>query len=206
MGAAVSACAPALGAQIAALHATPLHAARETTRDDMRARLADVVQRLTRVLGGDPLHRAAQAIDGGWQALDGLPMATLHGDLHTRNILVSERGSGPRVSLIDLDSLHRAPALLELGAWVADAMYHALLEGAPAQRDQAAWCALIDTYVDAGGARPDPAALRWATAWSLLTQRAWRCVINLKPGRFVLAPRLVALAAELLDTPEIATC
>jgi hypothetical protein len=206
MGAAVSACAPALGSQIAALHATPLQTARETTRDDMRARLADAVQRLTPVLGGDALQRAAQAIDCGWQALDGLPMATLHGDLHVRNILVSERVSGPHVSLIDLDGLHRAPALLELGAWVADAMYHALLEGAPAGRDQAAWCALIDAYVDAGGARPDPAALRWATAWSLLTQRAWRCVINLKPGRFALAPRLVALAAELLSVRQTQSC
>ncbi len=145
-------------------------------------------------------------IDGGWHALDGLPMATLHGDLHARNILVVEQGGRPRVSLIDLDSLHRGPALLELGAWVADAMYHALLAGARAERDKRAWCALIDAYVDAGGTRPDPRALRWATAWSLLTQRAWRCVINLKPGRFALAPRLVALAADLVGTREVETC
>ena len=31
--------------------------------------------------------------------------------------------------------------------------------------------------------------LAWATAWSLLTQRAWRCVVNLKPGRWAIAPR-----------------
>jgi hypothetical protein len=202
MGAAVAACAPALGAQIAALHATPLQTPRETTRDDMRARLMQVVERLMPVLDGDALHRAAQAIDSGWHALDGLPMATLHGDLHARNILVA----GPRVSLIDLDSLHRGPALLELGAWVADAMYHALLDGARAERDQSAWCALLDAYADAGGMRCDPRALRWATAWSLITQRAWRCVINLKPGRFALAPRLVALAADLVGVREAASC
>jgi hypothetical protein len=206
MGAAVAACAPALGAQIAALHATPLQTPRQTTLDDMRARLAQVVERLTPVLGGDALHRAAQTIDGGWQALDGLPLATLHGDLHMRNILVAEQGGKPRVSLIDLDGLHRGPALLELGAWVADAMYHALLDGAHAERDKSAWCALIDAYADAGGLRPDPRALRWAAAWSLLTQRAWRCVINLKPGRFALAPRLVALAAELVVVKETESC
>lgn len=206
MGVAVTACAPALGAQIAALHATPLQTPRTTTRDDMRARLAQVVERLTPVLDGDALHRAAQAIDGGWQALDGLPTATLHGDLHMRNILVAEDDGAPRVSLIDLDSLHRGPALLELGAWMADAMYHALQGGARADRDERAWCALIDAYADAGGHRPDPRALRWAAAWSLLTQRTWRCVINLKPGRFALAPRLVALAAELVGAREIEAC
>jgi hypothetical protein len=206
MGAAVAACAAPLGAQIAALHGTPLQTPRETTLHGLRAQLAHVVQRLAPVLGDEPLHRAAQAIDGGWHALDGLPMATLHGDLHARNILVAEQGGRPRVSLIDLDSLHRGPALLELGAWVADSMYHALLAGARAERDQRAWCALIDAYVDAGGARPDPRALRWATAWSLLTQRAWRCVINLKPGRFALAPRLVALAAELAGVRETESC
>ncbi len=201
-GAAATACAPALGAQIAALHATPLQTPQETTLDGMRARLAHVVQHLTPVLGGEALHRAALAIDGGWQALDGLPMATLHGDLHAGNILVSDRNGAPHVSLIDLDSIKRGPALLELGAWVADAMYRALLDGAHAERDKAAWCALIGAYADAGGLRPDPRALRWATAWSLLTQRAWRCVINLKPGRFALAPRLVALATELAGMRE----
>jgi hypothetical protein len=205
MGATVTACASALGAQIAALHATPLQTPRTATLDDMRARLAQVVERLTPVLGDDPLHRAAQAINGGWHALDGWPLATLHGDLHMRNILVTER-NGPHVSLIDLDGLHRGPALLELGAWVADAMYHALLDGARAERDKAAWCALINGYSNVGGTRPDPRALRWATAWSLLTQRAWRCVINLKPGRFALAPRLVALATELVGVREIEAC
>jgi hypothetical protein len=77
-----------------------------------------------------------------------------------------------------------------------------LLEGAPAQRGTPAWRALLDAYVAAGGSRPDPAALRWATAWNLLTQRAWRCVVNLKPGRYQLAPRLVELAARMAGGHE----
>lgn len=204
--AAAQACIAALGAQLAALHATPVQACGEITANEMRQRLSDVVERLSSVLGRDAVHGAAQAIDGGWRALGGLPVATLHGDLHARNILVADQGGAPRVSLIDLDSMRRGPALLELGAWVADAMYLALQGGAKAERDKAAWCALIDAYADAGGQRPDPRALRWATAWSLLTQRAWRCVINLKPGRFALAPRLVALAAELVGVEEAHPC
>jgi hypothetical protein len=197
----------ALGAQLAVLHATPVQVHRAITGDEMRQRLADVVDRLSPVLGDEAMRVAAQALERGWTAIDGEPMATLHGDLHARNILVVQAAGGaPRVSLIDLDGLRRGPALLELGAWVADAMYRALLDGAPATRDRAAWCTLIDAYADAGGARPSAGALRWATAWSLLTQRAWRCVVNLKPGRFALAPRLVALATELAQPSETAPC
>ncbi len=199
-------CAASLGAQLAALHATPVHGLPEMTGDSLRERLADVVAQLGPVLGIEAVQRAALAIADGWQALDGAAPATLHGDFHARNVLVERNAGSMRACLIDLDGLRRGPALLELGAWIGDRMYLALLEGADARRDEAAWCALIEAYVGAGGARPDARALRWATAWSLLTQRAWRCVVNLKPGRFALAPRLVALAGELIGAQEEQTC
>jgi hypothetical protein len=196
-----AASAAALGAQLATLHGTAVQTVRALTRQGLQARLAEVIEGLAPVLGIDSVRRAAQAVSEGWQALDGWPLATLHGDFHGRNILVANQAGGPRVSLIDLDGIRRGPALLELGAWVADAMYGALLNGAPPLRDEASWGRLMDAYVEAGGARPDACALRWATAWSLLTQRTWRCVMNLRPGRFVLAPRLLALAAELAGAP-----
>ncbi len=195
--AANDACAAPLGAQLAALHGTPVHTPRVLTPQGLNQRLADVVAGLAPLLGDAAVRRAAQALSAGWHALDSWPAATLHGDFHVRNILVDEQPGGPLVNLIDLDGLRLGPALLELGAWVADSMYSALLNGAPVQRDEAAWCRLIDAYADAGGRRPDAQALRWATAWNLLTLRTWRCVMNLRPGRFALAPQLVALAAEL---------
>jgi hypothetical protein len=190
-----AACAAALGAQLAALHATPTTTDRETTPDGLRQRLDEVVRVLWPLLGSAPAA-AAQALLAAWPAL-GESSSTLHGDFHGRNILVEDRPGGPRVALIDLDGICRGPALLELGAWIADAIYRALLEGAPADRDQAAWRVLIEAYVEAGGTRPEPHALRWAVGWQLLTQRAWRCVVNLKPGRYALAPRLIELASEL---------
>jgi aminoglycoside phosphotransferase (APT) family kinase protein len=190
-----AACAPALGTQLAALHGTPTTTPREITPDGMRERLAEVVRVLSPLLGS-AVAAAARALESGWPAL-GDAASTLHGDFHGRNILVEGLPAGPRVALIDLDGLCRGPALLELGAWIADAIYLALLEGAAADRGRPAWRALLASYVEAGGARPEPAALRWSVAWQLLTQRAWRCVVNLKPGRYALAPRLVGLAADL---------
>ena len=192
-----AACAPAVGEQLAALHATPTATPRELTAATMRDRLAEVVRVLSPLLGGPALDAAVRALEAGWAALgDGEPASTLHGDFHGRNILVEDLRAGPRVALIDLDGVHRGPAVLELGAWVADAIYRAALEGAPVDRDRQAWRTLIDAYVAAGGSRPQPRALAWAVAWNLLTQRAWRCAVNLKPGRYALAPRLIQLAAD----------
>ncbi len=195
-----------LGAQLAALHGTPVHTPRELTRQALQERLAAVVNGLAPILGDTAVRRAAQVLSDGLRALDGAALVTLHGDFHVRNILVDHAANGLRVNLIDVDGIRRGPALLELGAWVADAMYSAMLNGAPPQRDEASWSRLIGAYADAGGIRPDPRALRWATAWSLLTQRTWRCVMNLRPGRFALAPRLLALCAELAGLPAEEIC
>lgn len=188
-----------LGAQLAALHHAPLELARRLDAAVLRARLAEVSETLALVLPASQreLRRAVAALERGLHWLDGQPAATLHGDLHPRNVLVS----GQALALIDLDGARRAPAVLELGSWCADGAYRAVLAGAPAQRDAAAWSALLDGYARGGGSVPAAPALAWATAWQLLTQRAWRCVVNLKPGRFEIAPRLIALAAEWAESP-----
>lgn len=188
-----------LGEQLAALHHVPLDLPRRLDGAALRARLVEVVEALALVLPGSQpdLRRALTALERGLCWLDGQPDATLHGDLHPRNVLVADDS----IALIDLDGARRAPALLELGSWCADGVYRAVLAGAPAQRDAGAWAALLHGYARGGGSVPPAAALAWATAWQLLTQRAWRCVVNLKPGRFEIAPRLIALAAEWAATP-----
>jgi thiamine kinase-like enzyme len=188
-----------LGEQLAALHHAPVELARRLDGRALRARLAEVGQTLALVLPASQgeLRRAVDALERGLRWLDGQPDATLHGDLHPRNVLVN----GETLTLIDLDGARRAPALLELGSWCADGVYRAVLAGGPAQRDASAWAALLQGYARGGGSVPAAPALAWATAWQLLTQRAWRCVVNLKPGRFEIAPRLIALAAEWAQSP-----
>jgi hypothetical protein len=70
-----------------------------------------------------------------------------------------------------------------------------VLAGKDPFSDAPAWRALLQAYGDARGEPVDLDALAWATGWSLLVQRAWRCVVNLKPGRYAIVPQLLALAA-----------
>lgn len=188
---------PALGAQLAALHATPVPTARSITLSAMQTRLVEVAAILGAALPASQrdLRRATLALTRGLHHVDGAAMCSLHGDLHPRNLLVD----GERLSIIDLDGLRCGPAVLEIGSWIADGAYRALLAGTPADAPHEGWQALLDGYAAAGGGRFDAAALAWATAWALLTQRAFRCVVNLKPGRFAIAPRLVTLAGAIAE-------
>lgn len=195
------AAAAAVGEQLAALHAVATPVRRAVTRDELQRAPADVAA----VLG---------LVDATWQpALDGLAAAlsrgaaelggdlvTLHGDLHPRNVLVD----GDRVGLIDLDGARQGPAALDLGAWIADTLYRTLLDDADPEVASASLHAFIAGYAAGGGMLPRAQTLAWATAYQLVCQRAWRCVVNLKPGRFALAPRLIALADALLHGTPLA--
>lgn len=190
--------ARAVGAMLSALHATPVPCEREETLPLLRQRLLEVIDTLALVdPGWTPMLRALalglMARGGRWADA---PMVTLHGDLHPRNVLRDADGT---LGLIDLDSLRRGPALLDLGSWAADALYRALLAGKPATAAWPAVQAFADGYAQASGQALLPAELAHATAWQLLTQRAWRAAVNLKPGRYALIGPLLAHALQLLD-------
>jgi Phosphotransferase enzyme family len=190
-----------LGAQLAALHGTHVAVASEISRGVLYTRLIEVTKLLGDALPAsrDTLRCTADHLINGLRWLDDAALVTLHGDLHPRNVLAD----GDQLALIDLDDVHRGPALLELGAWLAEGMYRAVLEGDNPTRDQPAWQALLEGYAKAGGGRPMPQALAWACAWNLLCQRAWRCVVNLKPGRFAIAPMLITLAADIARSQRL---
>lgn len=197
---AISRLGATLGAQLAALHATPVAGLPATTAEGLRTTLNDVVQVLAPALPGQAtrLHRLQRLLLAGLPHLADGPTATLHGDLHARNVLVD----GDCLGLIDLDGLQQGPALLELGAWVADAQCRALLAGQPAAAARAQWQPLLDGHARASGQAPAPAALAWATGWQLLVQRVWRAVVNAKPGRLAAVPALLDQALALAGSPQ----
>jgi hypothetical protein len=184
-----------VGAQVAALHASPAPAAWMQTADMLRQQLAQVQTVLSQVR--PELHtrvlRLAGQLEAGLQQAPAL-LGTLHGDLHPRNVLVH----GERLFLIDLDSARQGLVVLELGSWLADGLYRAALHGQDTVATQAAGRAFVQGYGAAGGARCSPRGLAWATAWQLLCQRVWRCVVNLKPGRYALVEPLLAQCEALL--------
>jgi thiamine kinase-like enzyme len=192
-----------LGAQLANLHGTEVALAdtRSFAPLALATRLNDVAQVMKQAFPESiqVIERLSDHLYRGLHTFFEAPLVTLHGDLHSCNVLAD----GDQVALIDLDGLKSGPAVLELGSWLAAGMYRAILEGDQAMRDQPAWRALLDGYIAAGGQRPNSQALVWATAWNLLCQRAWRCVIGLKPGRLVMAPKLIALAHELVSATHL---
>jgi aminoglycoside phosphotransferase len=190
-----------LGAQLAALHGTPVGQGNVLTREALCISLATAVKLLSQTLPGSrsTLVRVSKLLTDGMSFFDAALQVTLHGDLHRCNVLVE----GEQIALIDLDNLHCGPAILELGAWVSDGMYFALLDSDTPTRERSEWQALLDSYVAAGGQRPSPHALAWGVAWNLLCHRALRCVLTFKPGRFAIAPRLIELAESVASSQNL---
>jgi aminoglycoside phosphotransferase (APT) family kinase protein len=192
VGAAASA---RVGARLAALHATPLPALPMLTAQALRAQPRQVAQMLAQV---EPawqplLARLVDRLEDSGAALEREPAVTLHGDLHPRNILVD----GETLAFIDLDGAHLGPAVIELGAWVADAMCRAQLGGIALPDAAPAWRAFLAAYARASGCSVEARLLAWCTAHHLLCQRAYRAVANLKAGRFEGVPALLALADSI---------
>ncbi|MBL8314264.1 MAG: phosphotransferase [Rubrivivax sp.] len=194
--------AAAVGRLLSALHQTPAPAAPMMTLTGLRQRLQETTQLLGAVQPAQQarLGRVAAMLATGLAHITSgvQKCCILHGDLHPRNVLCD----GERLSLIDLDSARRGPALLELGSWLADALYRAQLDGHAHAAVEAAGQAFLRGYEQAGGQAFAPRPIAWATAWQLWCQRMWRCVVNLKPGRYALLPGLLTLTETLLARHE----
>jgi aminoglycoside phosphotransferase (APT) family kinase protein len=186
---------PRVARAIATLHDTaidlPVSVSAESVARDMQ-RAVDVISRALPMHTRDvarlhaSLRRRAASID--WR-----PGALLHGDLHSRNVLVDAR----QVHLIDLDRLGRGPALAELGSLFGERVLRDCEANRPID-----WQALARLSLDYGRARgqmPCPEQLGWHLAAALLCERAYRCVTSLKPGRIAALPRLLAAADTALD-------
>lgn len=196
-----TAAARQVGSGLAGLHATPVPTQRGVSAAELRERLGLVADTLIAV---EPRwERAVRALAGtlaqGIDAACDARSVTLHGDLHPRNVLLV----GDRLGFIDLGEVRLGPAIADLGDWIADALYRALLGGQSAANALTACRALLRAYAGASGTSCEESALAWSTAYSLLCQRAWRCVVNLKPGRYALVVPLLDAAAAILRAGSI---
>jgi hypothetical protein len=180
---------------VAGLHRTPLALPPSITRDSLQAEIQRAAATLSLAAPSsastvDALCERLRARIGG---IDCSPRATLHGDLHSKNILVG----ADRIHLIDLDRLGRGPALAELGSLLAELVLRDCLAGRALDWRRTA--AVASAYARANESRIDKDELHWHVAAALLRERAYRCVTSLKPGRLEILPALLDAARAALD-------
>jgi Phosphotransferase enzyme family len=187
---------------LAALHRTPLSAARRVVASDIAERLPTTEALVARAQPACAavLAQATARLLRRASCLDTRASATLHGDLHSNNILVDDA----RVYLIDLDEVSNGPPLAELGSLLAELIYRACLSGTAPDALAPALNAIAQAY---RRAVPWPVAddeVDWYTAAALLNERAFRCVTSLKPGRMEILGNLVNIAARIARVGLIA--
>jgi len=128
--------------------------------------------------------------------MEGEP-ATLHGDLHLKNLIALPDG---RIGLIDLDNLGYGDPLIDLGGFAASLYYRGLAPGHSPELTAHQVELLCQGYQRATGAIINCARLRALTAAALINERAWRTVTRLRDDCLVMIERLLAVA-ERMVTP-----
>lgn len=178
---------------LAALHATPVPGLPLVRASDV---LADVGARADAIACARPhllghLRDLVATLAGTLP--DEAPPATLHGDLHPKNVHLIRDG----VWLIDLDNLRRGAPEQDLASFTACMLYRARLRGTSVDAARAAARAFVQAWEDARGTRVDPHSLAWHTSAALVGERAHRLVTRLKPGRLEILDDLVGLARRV---------
>lgn len=184
---------------VAALHRTPVVALRDDPRENVTAAIAgaaEIVARAEPALAAraNALARTLEATSPGRH---GASFATLHGDLHSRNILVAPE----RVHLIDLDRVSVGDALSELGSLLAELAYRSCVQGQPI--DTRSLAHILEGYFEDGVDADVAAATAWHFAAALLHERAKRSITSLKPGWRDALPAVLELARRIIEHPEV---
>ena len=181
------------GAAIAQMHQTKLTGLRAITPDETIAQISAAASLLSQVRPecGDDAQSLARLL------ISKLPpesqMATLHGDLHLKNLLATADG----VALIDLDNLCVGDPAREIGSLTA-LLYHQVLTGHLSRRmaEQSAEH-FIAGWQQGSNCELSNAAINWHTAAALLYERAVRSIIRLSGERLTLLDELMAMARQL---------
>ena len=117
----------------------------------------------------------------------------LHGDVHPKNAIVTDRG----VALIDVEDLAIGPAAADIGSFLAALLY--LRRGGRLDRDT--HNAMARAFLLGYRSRrrlPARAALKWHTAAALLIERIFRAVTRARPLGLRHLPDLLSDARALL--------
>jgi Ser/Thr protein kinase RdoA (MazF antagonist) len=117
----------------------------------------------------------------------------LHGDANLRNALLLQDGG---IGLIDLEHVSAGPAAADLGQLLAG-----LLLARAQGRDVRGSAAALKSGYARVAEPPDPAALRWYTAASVLARVALPAVGRVRPDTLAHLRPLLEAAADLAARP-----
>lgn len=118
------------------------------------------------------------------------PVATLHGDLHLKNLFVSE----DRIVLLDLDNLCSGDPLLDLGSFIASLHFRGLIAGWADELVEEISGRFIQSYRAHVDWDLPEAALNRQIAAALIYERAYRCLTKLRFERAELLDEIIDLA------------
>lgn len=182
---------------VAALHQSPLSDLPEVGMHQRLARLRQIHQLLSQARPkiNEPVRSVLARLEVCSAQNGARPLATLHGDLHLKNFLVTDE----RSALIDLDNLRRGDPLQDVGSFIASLYFRGLLDEIPARLTKLIADEFVRAYQAAVPWSFSEAELEWHIAAALIEERACRCVTRLKAGRLTLIDDLVALAGRICE-------
>ena len=190
----------AVAQALAGLHGTALDAlaaqdARIVLRRFERKAMPRIAQALPALADGCARLHEALAAQADRLELSARPAATLHGDLHTANVLIGSDG----VTFIDLDNLAHGDPAYDLALLGSRLWLGALLEQAPPGPVADAIAALPAAYAAAGGASVPERVFAWYMALLLASRQIKTCLVHLAPDLAALTGTLLAQAQATLE-------
>lgn len=142
---------------------------------------------------GAELESAARLLKDGAARIQESQAVTLHGDLHTANLLVDGEG----VVFIDLDRMCLGNPAYDLALLGTRLLLVSLQRGLRETADLVA--ALPDLYRAAGGSAVAPESFAWHVAALLVGRQIKPAIRHLAPGAGLIAKSLLAWALRTLE-------
>jgi thiamine kinase-like enzyme len=177
---------------VAAFHQTPIKCERTTQCQVVVKKLTELKRRLgnaepsIRTILGDLVDRLFIQVDN----LDDSIIATLHGDLHLKNILVQ----GVDLYLIDMDQISQGPPLFDVGNFISWLLFYGPKMGMNSQLQQKSITVFIDRYIKSVPWEISREDLNWHVSFQLVHEQAERLLKQLKFDDFDLMNNLVKIA------------
>jgi len=182
------------GSAVAALHRIQTPFADLINRDEIISRLDRAARLISRVRPSRrrQLQNIVDNLTDLSSAMGESPVCTLHGDLHLKNLFVTNDG----IVLIDFDDLCRGDPLRDVGSFIATLHYRGLVEGKPYRETEdvtglfiQAYSANMEMEMEISGA-----VINWHIASALIYERAYRCITRLKPVRVEIIDEIIEMA------------